>query len=148
MTVVVRKEPLRKCVIVKRFSKSDSQEELRMMHSIRHGRFRFFSNLSWTFCIAGAWREPPAGWEAVVPGWAKLSVGSWFDGHVFGKLNWVIVESRSILGTGYSHCYGESNGQSKEWSIKRRRKVKKGQRVFLSSRGDCKVADPSPHLSS
>ena len=36
VTVAVRKEPLRKCVIVKKFSESDSQEELRMMHSIRH----------------------------------------------------------------------------------------------------------------
>ena len=29
-------EPLRKCVIVKIFSESDAQEELRMIHSIRH----------------------------------------------------------------------------------------------------------------
>ena len=36
VTVAVRKEPLRKCVIVKRFSEPDSQEELRMIHSIRH----------------------------------------------------------------------------------------------------------------
>ena len=36
MTVAVRKEALRKCVILKRFSESDSQEELRMIHSIRH----------------------------------------------------------------------------------------------------------------
>lgn len=36
MTVVVRKEPLRKCVIVKSFSKSESQKELRIIHCIRH----------------------------------------------------------------------------------------------------------------
>ena len=36
VTVAVPKEPLRKYVIVKRFSESDSQEELRMIHSIRH----------------------------------------------------------------------------------------------------------------
>ena len=36
MTVAVRKELLRKCVIVKRFSESDFQEKLRMIYSIRH----------------------------------------------------------------------------------------------------------------
>ena len=36
VTVAVQKEPLRKCVIVKSFSESDCQEELRMIHSIRH----------------------------------------------------------------------------------------------------------------
>ena len=36
VTVAVRKEPLRKCVIVKNFSESDFQEKLRIIHSIRH----------------------------------------------------------------------------------------------------------------
>ena len=36
VTVAVQKEPLRKCVIVKRFSESDCQEGLRIIYNIRH----------------------------------------------------------------------------------------------------------------
>lgn len=36
VTVAVRKEPLRKCVVVKTFSERSSQEEIRMIHSVRH----------------------------------------------------------------------------------------------------------------
>ncbi len=36
VTVAVRKEPLRKCVIVKTFSERSSQEDIQMIHRIRH----------------------------------------------------------------------------------------------------------------
>ncbi len=38
VTVAVRKEPLRKCVIVKTFSERSSQEDIQMIHRIRHDK--------------------------------------------------------------------------------------------------------------
>ena len=38
MIVVVRKEPFRKCIIVKTFSERNSQEDIQMIHRIRHDK--------------------------------------------------------------------------------------------------------------